>query len=292
MKRFFWFWFLAIGYALLTIGLAQQFPRTLTDALGRDVILKAAPQRIVTKLPSVTETVCALNACGRLVGVDDFSDYPEQVRRLPRLGGLFNPNPEAIVALRPDLVIVSVHGRLYETLERAGVQTFAIRTESYEDIFHSTRLLGRVMGLESQAERLVARIQQQVYLVASRAARAPQRPTVYFEIDPTPFTVGPDSFIGVLISKARGQNIIPRELGLFPQISRELVVQRNPEVIVLTHPGATDLRMRPGWGGLRAVQTNRICSFVGESANLLSRPGPRVAQGLQLLVDCFHPNLP
>jgi iron complex transport system substrate-binding protein len=292
MKRFVWFLFLAIGYALLATGLAQQFPRTLTDDLGRTITLQAAPQRLVVMLPSATEKVCALNACGRLVGVDNFSDYPAEIRRLPRLGGLFDPNPEAIVALRPDLVILSVHGRLHETLERAGVTTFAVRTERYEDIFRVTRLLGQALGQEAQAERLVARIQREVYQVASRAARSPSRPSVYYEIDPTPFTVGPDSFIGVLITKARGQNIIPRELGLFPQISPELVVRRNPEVIVLTHPGAAELPRRPGWAGLQAVRAGRICSFTGQASNKLSRPGPRVAQGLELLVNCFHPVRP
>ncbi|WP_337867916.1 ABC transporter substrate-binding protein [Meiothermus sp.] len=291
MKRSIWLLLLTLSFALLTSGLAQSFPRTLTDDLGRSVTLKAAPQRIVAMLPSVSETVCALNACGRLVGVDDFSDFPEQVRRLPKVGGYFNPNLEAILALKPDLVIVSVYGKLHEGLERAGVASFAVKPETYDDIFRTTRLLGRVLGLEAQAERLVAQIQREVYAVETRAAKATQRPTVYYEIDPTPYTVGPESFIGVLIAKARGQNIIPKELGSFPQISPELVVQKNPAIIVLTHPGAADLRKRAGWGNLRAVQANRICSFVGESDNLLSRPGPRVAQGLQLLVGCFHPNL-
>ena len=288
-KRLIWLLILVFGYSLG--GLAQSFPRTLTDDLGRSVTLKAAPQRIVVMLPSVTETVCALNACERLVGVDDYSDFPEQVRRLPKMGGLLNPNPEAILALKPDLVIASVYGKLHEGLERAGVTTFAVKPETYQDIFRTTRLLGRALGLEAQAERLVAQIQREVYAVESRAAKATERPTVYYEIDPTPYTVGPESFIGVLISKARGQNIIPKELGLFPQISPELVVQKNPQVIVLTHPGAADLPKRPGWSGLAAIRNQRVCSFAGQQDNLLSRPGPRVAQGLQLLVGCFHPEL-
>jgi len=290
MKRIVLWLFLLLSLQLSALGWAQ-FPRTLTDDLGRSITLKAAPQRIVTLLPSVTETLCAMNACGRLVGVDDFSDFPEQVKRLPKVGGYFNPNLEAMVALKPDLVIVSVYGKLHEALEKAGAATFAIKAETYDDIFRTTRLLGRVLGQEAQAERLVARIQQEVYAVESKAAKAAARPTVYYEIDPTPYTVGPESFIGVLIAKARGQNIVPRELGLFPQISPELVVQKNPEVIVLTHPGAADLPKRAGWSNLAAIRNKRVCAFSGEQDNLLSRPGPRVAQGLQLLVGCFHPSL-
>lgn len=285
MKRIICFLLLAFGFQLLALGAAQQ---SITDDLGRNITLKTSPKRIITMLPSLTETICALGACGRLVGVDDFSDWPEAVKKLPKVGGYFNPNPEAIVALKPDLVLVSVYGKLQETLEKAGIQTFAVKIESYEDIFRSTRLLGKVLGISAKAEGLVAKIQQEVYAAESKAAKTPDRPGVYYEIDPTPYTVGPDSFIGALIAKARGQNIIPKELGDFPQISPELVVQKNPAVIVITHPGVADLKKRPGWLNIKAVQSGRICSFTGEADNLLSRPGPRVAEGLKLLIECFH----
>lgn len=278
-------------WAVLSVllALAFAFPLTLTDDLGRTVTVKAPPKRIVTMLPSVTETVCALGACDRIVATDDYSDWPERVKALPKAGGLYNPNPELIVSLKPDLVLVSKYGRLYETLERAGLTVYAVRTETYEDIFRTTRTLGKLLGLEAQAERLVAQIQREVYQEESRAAKATTRPRVYYEIDPTPYTVGPESFIGVLIQKARGVNIIPKELGLFPKIAPEFVVEKNPEVIVATYPGALEtIRNRSGWQRVSAVQTGRICVFTGGQDSLLSRPGPRVAQGLRLLVDCFH----
>lgn len=278
-----------LAFLTVLLALAFAFPLTLTDDLGRTVTLKAPPKRIVTMLPSVTETVCALGACDRLVATDDYSDWPERVKALPKAGGLYNPNPELIVALKPDLVLVSKYGRLYETLERAGLTVYAVRTETYEDIFRTTRTLGKLLGLEGQAERLVAQIQREVYQEESRAAKAKDRPRVYYEIDPTPYTVGPESFIGVLIQKARGVNIVPKELGLFPKIAPEFVVEKNPEVIVATYPGAMEaIRNRPGWSRVSAVEKGRICVFSGGQDNLLSRPGPRVAQGLKLLVDCFH----
>ncbi|MFD3006216.1 ABC transporter substrate-binding protein [Thermus tengchongensis] len=278
-----------LAFLTVLLALAFAFPLTLTDDLGRTVTVKAPPKRIVTMLPSVTETVCALGACDRLVATDDYSDWPERVKALPKAGGLYNPNPELIVALKPDLVLVSKYGRLYETLERAGLTVYAVRTETYEDIFRTTRTLGKLLGLEGQAERLVAQIQREVYQEEARAAKAKDRPRVYYEIDPTPYTVGPESFIGVLIQKARGVNIVPKELGLFPKIAPEFVVEKNPEVIVATYPGALEtIRTRPGWSRVRAVQTGRICVFTGGQDSLLSRPGPRVAQGLRLLVDCFH----
>jgi iron complex transport system substrate-binding protein len=278
-----------LAFLSVLLALALAFPLTVTDDLGRTVTLKAPPKRIVTMLPSVTETVCALGACDRIVATDDYSDWPESVKRLPKAGGLYNPNPELIVSLKPDLVLVSKYGKLYETLERAGLTVYAVRTETYEDIFKTVRALGRLLGLSSEAERLVAQIQKEVYGEEARAAKAKGRPRVYYEIDPTPYTVGPESFIGVLIAKARGVNIVPKELGLFPKISPEFALEKNPEVIVATYPGALEtIRKRPGWDRIAAVRQGRICVYTGEEDNLLSRPGPRVAQGLRLLVDCFH----
>jgi iron complex transport system substrate-binding protein len=275
-------------FPLSSLSLAQ-YPRTLTDDLGRSITIKSEPKRIITMFPSVTETVCAMGACGRLIASDTYSDWPETAKKLPKVGGLYDPNPELIVSLKPDLVLLSVYGKLQEVLEKAGIVTFAIKTESYEDIFRTARLLGQVLNLRSEAERLVSRVQSEIYAVESKAAKTSERPSVYYEIDPTPYSVGPDSFIGVLIAKARGQNIVPKELGPFPQVNPELVVQKNPAIIILTHPGEADLKKRPGWAGIKAVQTNRLCSFVGEGDNLLSRPGPRVAEGLKLLVACLHP---
>ena len=278
-----------LAFLSVLLALALAFPLTVTDDLGRTVTLKAPPKRIVTMLPSVTETVCALGACDRIVATDDYSDWPESVKRLPKAGGLYNPNPELIVSLKPDLVLVSKYGKLYETLERASLTVYAVRTETYEDIFKTVRALGRLLGLSSEAERLVAQIQKEVYGEEARAAKAKGRPRVYYEIDPTPYTVGPESFIGVLIAKARGVNIVPKELGLFPKISPEFVLEKNPEVIAATYPGALEtIRKRPGWDRIAAVRQGRICVYTGEEDNLLSRPGPRVAQGLRLLVDCFH----
>lgn len=283
MKR----WWLWMVFAVASLALAQ-YPRTLKDDLGRNITLQSEPKRIVAMLPSITETLCSMGACGRLVGVDSFSNWPDAVKALPKLGSLFDASPERIVALKPDLVLVSVYGKLHEALERAGVLTFAINTESYADIFRTARLLGEVINQKSTAERLVQQIEREVYRAETLAVGSSVRPTVYLEIDPTPYSVGPDSFLGVLIGKARGQNIVPKELGLFPQISPELVVQRNPQVMVLTHPDISSLAKRPGWANLRAIRGGRVCDYSGPETDLLSRPGPRVAEALRLLIKCFH----
>ena len=280
---------------LLGLALATSYPLLVTDDRGRRVEIPAEPQRLVVMLPSATETICAIGACDKIVATDSFSNWPEEVRDLPKAGGLYDPNLELIVSLRPDLVIASVYGKLADRLEEAGIPVYAVRTETYRDIFRTARALGRVLNREAQAEALVARIQSQIYVLESRAAQAKTRPSVYYEIDPTPYTAGPDSFIGTLIEKARGRNIVPPELGLFPKISPEFVVAEDPEVIILGDAPfgvtAEKLKERPGWAGIRAVKQGRVCELTQEEVDLVSRPGPRVPEGLAVLVHCIHPEV-
>jgi iron complex transport system substrate-binding protein len=280
---------------LASLALATSYPLVVTDDLERTVTIPAEPQRIVVMLPSATETLCAVGACDRIVATDDYSNWPAEVAEKPKAGGLYNPNVELIASFEPDLVITSKYGKLTEALERLGLTTYAVNTQTYEDIFRTARNLGRLVNREAEAEALVARINQQVYALETQAAKAKERPTVYYEIDATPYTVGPGSFIGVLIAKARGVNVIPAELGLFPKISPELVVEKDPEVIVLGDAphGVTAAKVaeRPGWAGIRAIRDGRVCELTKAQTDVIHRPGPRVAEGLRVLIDCFHPGL-
>ena len=280
---------------LFSLALATSYPLVVSDDLGRTVTIPSEPQRIVVMMPSATETLCAVGACDRIVAADDYSNWPPEVADKPKAGGLYNPNVELIASFEPDLVIGSKYGKLTEALEQLGLTVYAVDTQTYEDIFRTARNLGRLVNREAEAEALVARINADVFALETQAAKAADRPTVYYEIDATPYTVGPGSFIGTLIKKARGENVIPAELGLFPKISPELVVEKNPEVIVLGDApyGVTAAKIaeRPGWAAVQAVKDGRVCELAKEQTDVVHRPGPRVAEGLRVLVDCFHPGL-
>ena len=242
-------------------------------------------------LPSTTETLCALGLCERLVGVDDYSDFPASVNKLPKVGGLYNPNIEAMVALKPDLVVVSKYGKLAESLAAAGITVMAINPETYDEVFSKTLVLGRVMNREAQAKTLVIQMRRDIARIEILTKNAVRKPTAYYEVDPTPYTVGPNSFIGVLLGKAGAVNIIPASLGDFPKISPELVVQQNPQLIL-----GVDLataRARPGWANIAAVKSGRVTAIVPGSAldNLLTRPGPRLPLALAALAKIVHPEM-
>ena len=268
---------------------ATAYPLTLIDDLGRKVTLKAEPRRIISVLPSTTEVVCALGLCDRLVGVDDYSDFPAQVTRLPKVGGLYNPNIEAMVALKPDLVFVSQYGKLTDSLEAAGITVIAVNPETYDEVFTKTLTIGKIVNREAQAKTMVINMRRDIARVEILAKNAVKKPSAYYEIDPTPYTIGPNSFIGVLLTKAGATNIIPASLGDFPKISPELVVQSNPQLILGLD--AATAKARPGWSGIAAVKTGRVLKIPSDLETMLGRPGPRLPLALAGLAKLVHPEL-
>ncbi len=276
------------GAALSGAALATQYPLTLKDDLGRSVTFSAEPTRIVSALPSSTETLCAIGACSKLVGIDAYSDYPPQAAKLPKVADLFTPNVEAIVALKPDLVLISKYGKLGDALNAVGIRTFALNPETYDEVFTKSRTLGRLVNREAQARQLEIQMRRDIAKVEILTKNA-RKVSTYLEIDPTPYTVGPNSFMGVMLTKAGAQNIIPARLGDFPQISPELVVQQNPALILGVD--ADTARKRPGWASIAAVKAGRVMKLPGALDTILSRPGPRLPQALLGLARLVHPEL-
>lgn len=276
--------------AMLMLGsaFATQYPLTIKDDLGNTVVIKKEPMRIISMLPSNTETLCALGACDRLIGRDDYSNFPKSVEKVQAFGGLYNPNVEGMIAAKPDLVIASKYGKLSERLQQAGIPVIAVNPETYQDIFRKTTLLGKVLNKESQAKALNIKVQAEVkkYEILAKTVKNPR---VYFEIDPAPYSIGPNSFMGVILSKAGAQNIIPAELGDFPKISPELVIEKNPQVMLGL--SLADAQKRPGWSSIDAVKNKKVIEIPWELNEMLGRPGPRIGEALKGLVKLLHPEL-
>jgi iron complex transport system substrate-binding protein len=284
---------LLAGSALTLASFAlAAWPVTVRDDLGRAVRLEAAPQRIVSLVPSHTETVCALGACERLVGRDLHSDHPAAVLALPALGSAFAPDLEALVALRPDLVLVDEYSGAAEALAPLGIAVSAGTPQRLDELFLLLERLGRLLGVDEEADRLAQRLRDELdEVTALVAGRAP--PTVFYELDPSPYSVGPASFIGTLITLAGGENVVPPDLGDFPLVDPEFVVAADPSVIVLADaPYGVDLaalRARPGWATIAAVREGRVVELDQTQGDVLSRAGPRVGEAVRLLARIFHP---
>ena len=293
MKRFYSTCLLVLMLGL-SLASATDYPYTVTDDLNREVTLEREPQRIVAMIPSHTETVCALGACERLLGVDEFSNYPDEVADLPILGSAFSPNVEEIVALEPDLVLVDESSDLAASLDQLGIPTYAGTAQTYDEVFEKFTVLGELLNLEAEAEQLSADVQAEVDGIASLVADAPA-PSVYYEIDATPYSVGPESFIGVLVSKAGGENIVTADMGEFPQLDPEFVVAAAPEAIILSSAASGEsldtLAERPGWASLPAVGEARVLELSSEQGDAASRPGPRLGEAVRLFASFLHPDL-
>lgn len=276
---------------ILTASAAQatSYPLTVTDDLGRSVTLLRAPKRIVAMLPSHTETLFAIGAGAQLVAVDKFSNFPRaETDRLPRVGSAYQPSIEAIVALKPDLVLADESGgsRLTERLAAAGLTVYGGTAQTYTEVFQKIAVLGQLTNHEAGATRLITSMRSDMNTLAAQLQGA-AKVSAYYEIDPTPYTVGPGSFIGVLMSKAGGSNVIPGGLGDFPKISPELVVRANPAVMIGL--SLSDARGRPGWNTLQAVTAGKVYKPTPEENDALSRPGPRLPVALRVLAKLLHP---
>lgn len=260
---------------------------SVTDDRGRTVELNAPPSRIVTLLPSLTETVCALQACDRLVGTDRFSNWPERVNKLPKLGGLEDAQLERIVTLKPDLVFAASSARVIDRLEALGIKVIALEPKSLVDM---RRVLGKVaagLGIPEAAEPLWQQIDGRIAAAAARVPRALHGARVYFEVAAAPYAASEGSFIGETLARLGLGNAVPASLGPFPKLNPEYVVRAQPDIVMAAERSLAEMPQRPGWSALRALRQGRQCGFAPGKYEILIRPGPRLGEAAELMADCL-----
>ncbi len=248
----------------------------------------AAPQRIVSLLPSLTESVCELGACSRLVGVDRYSNWPASVQQLPRVGGGIDPNIEAIVALKPDLVLMAESTRAAERLQALGLKVLMLEPKTHEQVQVVMAKVGEALGLApAKAEQVWRNVDAGVSAAAASLPEHARGIRVYFEVNRAPYAAGESSFIGQTLKRLGVSNVVPAELGPFPKLNPEFVVRANPDLIMVGQRNVQGMTERPGWQRLRAVREQRICIFNSDDEDAIVRPGPRMAEGARLLAQCI-----
>jgi len=260
----------------------------------------AAPRRVISLAPSLTEMVFALGAGDRLVGVTTYCNYPPAAQRVAKVGGLADGtlDLERVMALKPDLVLAIGAGqqRSLDTFRRLGLRVEVVHSETFDDVFTALTRLGSLLGREAAAKGLTAELSRRVERVRRAVASLPPgaRPRVFYELWDRPLmTASRDTLIGRLIEMAGGVNVFAEVASHYPQVSPEAVVERRPELIVAPdhHASVVDARTlarQPGLASLPAIRNGRILVLDGD---LVSRPGPRVADALELLAHTFHPDL-
>ncbi len=259
---------------------------TLRDDRNVELIFALSPQRIISLVPSVTESVCVLGACKRLVGTDQFSNTPTEVRELPKLGGLEDAQVERIFSLKPDVVLATKSARVVDRLESLGIKVIVLESNSHADVKRALTLLAKLFNVPDQADRVWSEIERDTALAASKVPQALRGKKVYFEVSSEPYAAGASSFIGETLTRLGMSNIAPRSLGPFPKLNPEFIVRARPDVIMATDRTVKSMTNRPGWSGLRALQ-GRSCGFGAERYELLIRPGPRLGEAALVIADCL-----
>lgn len=273
---------------------AQGFPVSILDDVGRLVEVKSPPERIISLAPSNTEILFALGLADRVVGVDDYSDFPPEAKGKERVGSFAKTSIEKVVSLGPDLILATeIHLKtVVPELERRGLTVILLQPKRLEGVLDSIRLVGNVTGREREASSLAAELEGRIDRVASRVALARERPRVFFELSPELHSVGPGSFVDDMLTKAGGENIASDSLTQWPQLSQEVLLLKDPQVILLSdHPAGENperVRSRPGWQGVSAVAGGLIFTINPDLAN---RPGPRAVEGLEEIARALHPEL-
>lgn len=278
----------AMVAAVLVATPAGAAPLAGVDDRGHAWQLSAPPQRIISLLPSLTEAVCALGVCERLVGVDRYSNWPASIARLPRLGGLEDAQIEAIVALRPDVVLAARSSRAIGRLEALGLAVVTLEPVDHAQLRGSLEALATLLGQPGQGAALWQRIDAQVREAAARVAPAWRGQRVYFEVDAAPYAAGAASFVGQTLTRLGLAHVVPAALGPFPKLNPEYVLRAQPDLVMA---GARDLAAmpaRPGWAQLRALQQGRSCGFSPADFDMLVRPGPRLGDGALRVAACLQ----
>jgi iron complex transport system substrate-binding protein len=271
-------------------------PIRLTDGLGRTVELAGPAQRIVSLTPATTEILFAIGAGSRLVGRDLFSDYPAEAQAVQDIGGSWGEyDTEGIISLQPDLVLAGGINppELVASLEGHGLTVYFLpNPTTLDELYTNLQTLGSLTGNQTEADSLVTSLDARAKQVDAQLAGITERPMVYYELDVTPYTAGPGTFVDLLIARAGGVNFGAQMDSAWAQISLEQLVVADPALILLGDSAYGEspatVAARPGWNVLSAVKNGQVFPF---DDNLVSRPGPRLVDGLEALARLIHPEV-
>lgn len=272
---------------------------TVTDGAKRAVTITGTPQRIVSLAPSTTEIAFALGLGKQVIAVDALSDYPAATKDLPKIK-TYPLNLEQVVALKPDLILAAGIQSPDDIKKLADLKLTVLVVGSmnatFESVMSDVALVGKATGTDAQAKAITDAMQQRIDAVKAKIATATSKPKVYWELDATdpakPYAPGPGSFVSDIITMAGGVNATASAKAAYAQVNAEEIIAANPDLIILSDAAygtpPESVKARPGWSAINAVKNNKVFPI---DDNLVSRPGPRIVDGLEATAKLIHPEL-
>lgn len=278
---------LSLSLFLLAAPVFAEYPVIFKDALGTDFRFEKQPARIISLIPSITESLFYIGAGSQIVGVTKYCNFPEAAKKLPRIGDL-NLNYEKIVSLNPDLIIGDpvLISKSLDKLRSLNLKVLALRTQKIQEILKTLNDLGQITGHPKEAAEVTANMKKAIDEIIRRTSGV-DHPRVFLEVWDQPLmTVGADAFLGELITLAGGENIARDITRAWAQISEEVVIRKNPEIVLLLTGKKDTYMKRPEWKNVAAIQTGRVYQL---DRDLYSQPSPRLVEALTHLTQLLHP---
>jgi iron complex transport system substrate-binding protein len=266
----------------------ETFPLTIEDQMGREIVIEKSPERLVSLSPSNTEILFDLGLGDKLFGVTDYCDYPEEAKSKEKIGGFADPSIEKIVSLKPDLVFATnMHQQAVEQLEKLGIPSLVLDPGNMEEMLQSIELMGTAAGVSEKAKGLAEELRSRIKAVTDGVDDGipeEDKPRVYYEIWPSPITTaGPGTFVDDIIRLSGGVNIASDAKQSYPEYSQEMIVAKNPEIIVFSHHGSSeqspeDILGRAGWESIDAIKEKNVF-YINE--DIMQLATPRLVDGLE-----------
>ncbi|MCJ2564364.1 MAG: ABC transporter substrate-binding protein, partial [Candidatus Thermoplasmatota archaeon] len=245
---------------------------------------------IISLAPSNTEILFALGLDDKVVGVDQASNYPPEAQDKTVVGGYFGGyNLEVITVLDPQLILASSinSDELIGDLENRSFAVVVLDASDIDGVFHDIELVGSITDADAEAEALVSNLTARVDTIADLMLGV-ETPSVYIELDSNLWTYGPGTFGDDLLDLAGGENIAGSMGSPWVQLDEEFVVTSSPDIIITVFTPVEEIKSRPGWSDISAIQDDQVFAVDGD---LISRPGPRIVDGLEELAHLIHPEL-
>ena len=270
---------------------------SIVDDLGRNITTKNNATRLISLAPSDTEILYFLGLGDKVVAIDNNTNYPAEAANKTKVSGYKWLDKEVILGLQPDIIFAAaINEDSITTLQELGLTVIVLAPTNISGIFKDIRLVGKVMGISSKADELTKKLEARVKTVTAKAlAKTVTKPRVYLELDAFMgyYTYGPNTFGDELITQSGGSNIAHNETIQYPTITDEFILASDPQVIIYqlgpwTTTTPTGIKGRTGWDNMTAVRNN---SLYGINGDLVSRPGPRIVDGLEATARAIHPEL-
>lgn len=268
---------------------ARVLAEVFTDGTGRRIEITKKPERIVSLAPSITEILFSLQLGNKITGVTDFCDYPEEAARKPKVGWLISPSIEKIVTLQPDIVFATTEGNkpeIVDELERMSIKTYVLNPRNIHDVLGDIIAIGDISGRTSVAAERVRSLKSRIDAVEKRLSDGRKRRVMYIVSTDPIISAGPGSFIHDLIVTAGGLNIMSDSPVRYPHVNIEEIISRDPEIIIAPRDQIEQIKgWKSRWGGISALSDGMVFPI---NPDIVSRPGPRIIDGLELISDYIH----